>query len=723
MTSKKSFLVSCRENNRRRLWTWIVSALVSFFYYPVGMTMVLSSVKNNYLLWEEQGIRAQLPETEALRQAAAGWLSPQEAQLVIVSLLAVMCAIQGFSWLYSKKKVDLYYSVPVKKNRRFAVIGLNSLLIFLVPTLAGLLLSMLAAAVNGAMSMAALGNAVVTLLLNVSLFAATCALIMIAVMLTGNVMSTLLASGVFLFYEIAVRGLLHFYMDAFFKYFSYLDDSMLTTLLSPADYYMQAMMKLPSQWTTAGTGELLAGALPFILKNFLLAALFCLIAFYCYHKRPSEAAGRTMAFPKTKGPVKILIVTAVTLYAGLFVRSITGSKTTAGNTALLLFAFAASCILAGCVIEVIYELDIRAAFRRKYQILISAGCVALFYGIFRFDLTGFDRWVPEPDKLQDAVVMINNETGYFNYYDENMRGIDRTEWFLQKQGIRDAEAVCELSAEKEDAEDAIGCNVAYRMKNGKTKWRSFPVPLDREETLSRIVNNQEFREATYPWYNESLFEKIASVPGCEVTFSNGLFTQNLSAEDMEEIRTLYIRDFEAGGYSTFRNEYVCGMIRIAAAVPMQDRLERVDVQMDIYPSYRYILDYLEEKGILKETVLHPEDFESITVTNYHNEMREGVVYNNYRGGMGMDGEGYSVTKTFTDEEQISELVKALYSDAFPQKWRQDISGNYSVTVQLKSSVFDTKDDGAASGYYRGSNSFYLITDRIPEFVDRETASQ
>ena len=37
MTSRNSFWASLKENNKRRIWIWIISGLLWFIYYPVSM--------------------------------------------------------------------------------------------------------------------------------------------------------------------------------------------------------------------------------------------------------------------------------------------------------------------------------------------------------------------------------------------------------------------------------------------------------------------------------------------------------------------------------------------------------------------------------------------------------------------------------------------------------------------------------------------------------------
>ena len=45
MTSKNSFWASIRENNKRRIWLWLVSALVFVIAFPTAVAMDISRGK------------------------------------------------------------------------------------------------------------------------------------------------------------------------------------------------------------------------------------------------------------------------------------------------------------------------------------------------------------------------------------------------------------------------------------------------------------------------------------------------------------------------------------------------------------------------------------------------------------------------------------------------------------------------------------------------------
>lgn len=116
------------------------------------------------------------------------------------------------------------------------------------------------------------------------------------------------------------------------------------------------------------------------------------------------------------------------------------------NGVLVVFSVIIAVILSNAVIEVIYEADIKAAFRKKRQILVSGLCTAAIASVFCFDLIGYDAWEPSPEKLEDAVFLFSR--GNMEYVDENMKTVGLEEYALGKPGVKDIEAICELSSKK-----------------------------------------------------------------------------------------------------------------------------------------------------------------------------------------------------------------------------------------------------------------------------------
>ncbi len=703
MMSKNSFLDSLKENNKRRIWVWIISALLWFFYYPIGMAFLMSQQKNYILERKLNGAAAKA----RLVEQAANWLSMNGMIAIFISMLAVVCAIQGFSYLYSRKKVDLYHSVPVKKSRRFSIIYLNGILIYLIPNAIGMGLAILVAGVNGAMDGNNLSVALITLGTNFLLYMGTYGLAVLAVMLTGNLIITLFGVGVFLGYEAVIRFGYNLFQSEFYDYYS--QEAMSERVFSsPMSHYIEILNGLE-------TGEVIAP----LLIGIFLAVFFAGAAYLCYRLRPAEAAGKTMAFARTKAVIKVLITIPAALMVTLIVKNVVGDGKS--STAPIIFTMLVAVILISGMMEVIYEVDVRAAFRKKYQILISGVGVAAIYCIFCFDLTGFDAWAPEPEELVDAVVMMPRNH-YVNYVNADLNYIDTVDYSLAKPGIKDLEAICELSKRKDaDEEDSVWLKVAYRMKNGRTIWREFPVDGEETELLNRIMGSDEYKAATYQLMDEEIYQGIKNAKVKEIAYSTGVKVENLATDDFDSLRAAYVKDLEQADYSTFREEFSCGFIGINVRNVQTNR--DIWFEYSIYPSYTNTIAFLEEKGLYKEQFLNVEEVASITVTNYHQELREKA-YEEAMAAGGSESEialqigamDWQVHKTFTDAEQIRELADAIYPMDLSSEWKAPgtFDNNYYVTVQYKNGVMD-------SANYRGSTDAMLITERIPDWLESATA--
>ncbi len=719
MTSRNSFWASLKENNKRRIWIWIVSGLLWFLYYPVSMAMLMGRKIEHNHMDNLTGEAAKLRLTEA----AGEWLAAGNAvAAVLVAGTAIVCAIQGFSYLYSRKKVDMYHSVPVKKSRRFAVVFINGVLIYFIPYLVNLLLAVLVAGVSGGMNGAILQQTAIAVLLNIVLYLGVFALATVAVMLTGNLIITIFAAMTFLGYELVIKLLSEALKTKCFSYFcSYSSDTTMYT--SPIYCFGKAASMIKDTGGNTGTG--FGDALPYVLAGLLLAAIFSGIAYFCYSKRPAEAAGKAMAFEKTKAIVKLLLTVPFSLGVALVVDSIVVS-----GAFFVIFGAALAVIVSNCVIEVIYEADIKAAFRKKYQILISGGCAAVIACIFIFDLTGYDAWMPSPEKLQDAVFLFPNTYYGQSYLDENLQNISIEDYALSKPGVTDVEAICELSAKKageggDESTSYMWVDVAYRMKSGKVVWRSFPVSTEEDELLDRITGSEEYKKMIYQAYDDTDYERMAKQEVEEVTYTNGFRVVNLSPEEVSTIRELWKKDMANMSYTDFRDEFKCGGIEIERKARRRNNSYYIDnIAFNVYPSSANLRKYLEEKGIGTESYVDIEQIASITVTNRHTE-EERRLYEERRNEMeeaealmSVNREDLTVTKVFTEEEQIKELVNAMYPSRLSTWWKRPgtFSDDYEVEIQYKNGEAD-------SSAYRGSTSARLIADRIPDWLEKETAYQ
>ena len=112
MTSKSSFLANLRENNKRRLWVWVISALVFVLAFPILISIMISQIKTGSAYLKES-FSAEVAEEilhERLLDAMRGQLgfSIKDIQKIIDSPKEVQkAALEEQVEKLKEKKVEL----------------------------------------------------------------------------------------------------------------------------------------------------------------------------------------------------------------------------------------------------------------------------------------------------------------------------------------------------------------------------------------------------------------------------------------------------------------------------------------------------------------------------------------------------------------------------------------------------------------------------------------
>ena len=106
MTSKISFLKLMQEDAKRRNWMLVFLSVLFFVCYPVLMMIALDAQTTVNDIWRNR--------------VAVDLLAPGNiAMALVVTAAAAMIAAAEFSYVHSKEKMDLYYSIPVRRKKLF----------------------------------------------------------------------------------------------------------------------------------------------------------------------------------------------------------------------------------------------------------------------------------------------------------------------------------------------------------------------------------------------------------------------------------------------------------------------------------------------------------------------------------------------------------------------------------------------------------------------------
>lgn len=721
MTSKNSFWDSCKENHKRRIWVWIVAVLSQLLVYGGMTTIYLSRIKGFY---EDGTFRNVTEYKQAMYQAARDALGFSDNLYPIIFLLAALIAMQGFSYLYDRRKVDLYHSVPVSKNRRFAVVYVNGLIIYVTATLMGLALGTVIAISQGAVTPDVMAEMGLAFLWNLAFFLFFYHLMMLAVMLTGNRFVTICVFLVFAFYEICVTMLLDSLKRTFFEtYSSYFIGY--EEKLSPFYDYTANIWQLKNAENAAQAARM---AMPLAAKWFGIALVVLAFAWFAYKKRASEAAGKAIAYRFLEPVMKVAVTIPAAFVIGQLVYD-----TSYQNELLLVLGMLIGGLIVCAIMEVVYDFDIRSLFKHLVSSVVALiGILAIFCS-FKWDLFGYDSYIPAQNKVESIAICPN---GYYdNYWDENGKYIDNAEYQKQTMFLTDTEPVLALAEKAEETdpetENTDAVEILYRLKSGRQKARMIQVNYDDPETealLDQIFRTDAFQKGMFQGMtDETSYDQVT-----RITYSNGAAKTVVPKEEAKGLRDAWIGDMEQFGFSLVRHNRPCGVIFMEYGSSMG----YIQRQYYVYDSFTNTIDYLKKQEAYYPVELPAAEVDSITVTCYHNEFLQdpearflddpGYWLNREAEAMPVDTMAtatyvdYTTQETFYEEEQIAQILQHVDPNYIDAPWTNygndtDDRNNYSLEVVFK------KD--SSYPYERGSYYFtYSFRNgEVPEFVAEATA--
>lgn len=517
MTSRSLFFKYMKENTKQRIWNLALVLLLCFFAFPV-MTALWSSTA-----FRPENLNSSLPADLALAQAQRDFTRDMlrmysmkgGALAFMLTIAAVVLAASGFAYLHSKKKTDFYHSLPIRREMLYAVTCLNGFLYMAVAYLGFLTVAAVMIRVKGVPF--DWGSLYLASVEHLCFFALVYMTAILSMLLTGNLVVGLLGTGVLFSWGPVICMTISAYFLEYFTTF-YGDDSFLLALsewTSPVGWYVKACMS--SQPGRMALWAMLAAAVLFLLGMLL------------YRRRPSEAAGHAMAFPITEPIIRFLIAVPSSLLLGAMFHLVMCED---GWT---VFGLVCGLLLVSCIIEIIYHFDFKSLFAHKRQLLVSAVFVGVVFAIFRFDLFGYDRYLPATEKLASGGIYCDlldpDATSQYHStveYTEGWYGVtfdampsstlaDQMQisddqglellHTIAAQGVHDAAQARDRflrgggrSYDVEEGDEAFhNVTIAWHLRNGRTVYRSYRVNVSGvRAALESIYDLDAYKTAMYP---------------------------------------------------------------------------------------------------------------------------------------------------------------------------------------------------------------------------------
>ncbi len=422
-----------------------------------------------------------------------GWFSAATLLAVVFGLLAAMAV---FSYLYSARSVSLFHSLPLRREGLFLTSYLAGLGFLILPNLAVFLLALAAEAACGAVVFSSLFTwLVVSSLLGLFFysFAVFCA------MFTGHILALpafyvvlngLAAGLAVLFGQMAHEFLFGFDGAAWL--------TAVASWLSPVLRLSACHVVIPTVMDAAGTGRAdYASAyftgLGYVALYALVGVALAAVALAVYRRRQLETAGDVVSVSWVRPVFKYGVAFCAAVALGETLYSLFSALLPRGAWGLLLML-----LLWGAAGYFVAEMLLRKkfwVFRGSWKgCVVLLCCLTAAMCLMEFDVTGFERRVPDPARVQSVSLDAGSTAPYD---DANGQG-------LLLDGPEDIAAVTELHraivARKAAIEGAepdytyeqldgglevetsgqAWVQLRYTLTNGSVVTRSYRIPLTQE---------------------------------------------------------------------------------------------------------------------------------------------------------------------------------------------------------------------------------------------------
>lgn len=658
MTSKNLFFKRMKQDLEQRIWLPVIFFIVGFLTLEISL---ISTIER----WQDRIDFAD----RMTRYLMNTFFGMDNAFTIVTVCVAVVSGISGFAYMHSAKKLDVYHSIPVKRERLFVQQYVYGIIYYIVPLVLHSLICFCICASNGVGNMQVVGQVFGFCCVQLLIYLACYAVVVLAVVLTGNLVISALGSAVLLFYSLILAAMKYELMYKFFVTYYSTGESYDFPAFSPVHLVLNMANNMNR------SDDLYLNYMGFwgdYGKLILMAVVYTVIALILYKKRPTEAAGTSMAFPVTEPIVKTMIVFPISIFSGYLFQSIASNDNEFGWYVFgCIFGFMICCPL----MEVIYRKDVKAVFKHPLQWAFNGACVILCIVVFRYDVLGYDTYLPAEDKVESYAVYFselpNVNALYSNTIDnvfDNMAITDNpsTRALIEHgaeitRPLRMGETV---SADELNQQYGISnITVKFNLKNGETAYRRYLIDLADTQVfgwMADTVDSVEYKLGAYPVLTYGEEENCV---GLLLSYAYADEELALSPEQVQRFMETYQRELTNLKLDEILNEVAVARLGIAFMreenqtvygmgvnsygpeyVVVEDARgtvygEGVGLKYDfeesgyrIYPSFTQTLALLEEFGATVADEVPTEDVVTITVCDYNREWQgeDGVYHHEVR---------------------------------------------------------------------------------------------
>jgi len=719
---KKYDSMSQRALFMRRKWVVLITIVSCLLIYPVSLVIGLISTINLNMFDAGVPVGIKLVNTFNLM------LGNNIVGFMATAVLAVLSATQGFSYLFNRVTADFYESSPHTKKQRFRALFVNGLLIYYIPIIISFVLCFPAAALMGAMHPAMILQGIIQLLELMLLYSAVYSICIVGAMLSGNILTAML----FDLFLLLIEDVTFMAIDACgSNYFAtWYDGSTAdrTHFFSPLACYLKTHMPDPYFGSRPFTSQVMMAHImkswPDDLRLLVIFGIFAALGLLLYKKRPIECAGRGFVFIVTGYILKVIGAFYISLFTAIMLENITGGD--------VFVVFAGVLISSAIVCIMVQVLMIDGSAKKKlYHVAISALAVIAIVIVCRFDLIGFENYIPSENSIDSCALMNFNDSG-FSYFEKDDYGAYEEQYdgryILNRMKLKNVADVIELAREGqrlkcenermykgfsrsyyddfEEMDVSFSNNwnyvVLFNLKNGKKVYRMISIPVDVDATLmDRITSSDEFRSAILQCEDDFVNElKNSAGKNHTLMFYNGCReSKRIDGTLIGEFLDAYEKDIKTKySYSDSRFNMPKGSVQFNEKDDNTDYIfdQSYFLNYPVFEDYDNTIAFLKQHDIYFDELIPLEMVDSIRVTK-----------------TGDDGEEKETE--YTSETEISELMPKLYSDYGTWDWQDPGYVDYERQADVT-----TKRDIYEDEYFKGETYtlYFLSEESLKKSIDR-----
>lgn len=382
--SKKKFNVKLLKNEILSHW-WLMMfyGILYMIAGPLVLWMTLANVsKSNYSGINGWTVTQELTDTIAAWFCGGGFIS----YYVMAMLMGAILPVILFGYLNSKKQTNFYHSLPISRSHLFINHTLSGIAITFIPMLIAVVLMVLIALIYGQWSDIRFGFILFHIAYIFLYFMLSYSLALLATQLTGTALTQIAMTGVLHFGVVALLGCTFIAKSIF--YATYVEDMDYLIYWSPISNFAM----FANDWEISKYWNFTHLPLEQIVAIAAITLLAVVLAWIGYKKRPSESATRPIVYFVVQPILKFAIMYCAVCLCGILFMEI-------GGPLFFFVGFVIAAILVQIFAEIIFNKDFTAMLKNKGSFAIMAAVLLIFYGGMYFDVTKYDAYVPENEKI------------------------------------------------------------------------------------------------------------------------------------------------------------------------------------------------------------------------------------------------------------------------------------------------------------------------------------